>query len=250
MSMSKLTIRHDNVRHNGQFVDYPPEDFAQLRRTSAPVDIPYSLSVINKPTSRAGHYYNCGACAVAFDLRLKGYDVVARLKPDGTNVGDLAEYYENGHYYQPFPTEYPDYLLRSWDKYVGHCKQLQAMKRRGVKQINRTRVYRKVGLSYDSYCACVSYERGEVIERLNKLITSQYGSYGIIILGFICSDDPNERTTIFHAINYCDGTLYDAQEGCVCDLIKNNFDPREVMIIPTEGLQPKENVVELVANRR
>lgn len=247
--MDRLKIKHD-VKQHGIFEDYPPEKFSDLHYVPWLFDIDNSLSVINKPTSSAGHYYNCGACAVAFDLRLRGYDVIARPKPDGTNVGDLAEYYEGGYYYQPFPTEYPDYLLRSWDKYVGHCKQLQAMKRRGVKSINRTRVYRKVGLSYDSYCACVSYERKEVIARLNKLIASQYGSYGIIILGFICSDDPNERTTVFHAINYCDGTLYDAQEGRIVNLVENNFDPREIMIIPTEGLQPKENVVELVANRR
>lgn len=257
MNTERLKIKH-NVKQHGTFDDYPPEKFSDLLRfVPFLFDIDNSLAVINKPANAPGHYYNCGSCAMAFDLRLKGYDVVARLKPDGTNVGDLTEYFVYyrpsiwpSRIYQPFATEYPDSVLHSYDIYTGYCEQLQARKRK-KKQISGTRVFRKMQRSYDSYVNNIVCLRNEVIEKLYRLIKSRaYGICGIIILGFISSENPYERTTTFHAINYCGETLYDAQEGCICDLQKDNFDPREVMIIPTEGLSPKENVVELVANRR
>lgn len=247
--MDRLTINHD-IRQHGSFIDYPPEIFERLRRTSEPFDLECSLTVVNDSKHEPGHTYNCGACAVAFDMRIRGYDVIARLKSDGTNVGDLASYYYKRTYYQPFATEYPDNVLRGWNKYTGHCKQLRALKRKG-RPIAGTRTFKKVRDSYETYCNSIESLRWSYIDKLrNRIRDNVYGEYGIIILGFICSENPHKRTDMFHAVNYYNGHIYDAQEGCEYEPELADLDPREIFILPTRGLGYKDSVVDLVASRR
>ena len=56
--------------------------------------------------SSAGRHYNCPNCASAFEMVERGYDAVARPKPNGSNVEDIEKLFKGGSLHNVGTSEY------------------------------------------------------------------------------------------------------------------------------------------------
>jgi hypothetical protein len=197
-----------------------------------------------------GRVFNCQNSAVALDMRLKGYDVEARRKSDGSNVGDIASYYKDGKLTTVKTNVDLSNLEKLSEQYVNRDKlPFQFQKDSAFKKYHDE--YNKVHEeAYDNF--------------VNELKNQSVGSKGIVVVGWQnYYDMPKTKTEWFHAYNYevkkDDVYFYDAQASHSSSIFtateaKSNHyargvDPREYSYMRTNDLQPSEKVTEAVVSR-
>lgn len=77
---------------------HPIEKLSDLKRLTKNDDITDVRWRVNAMKDNfIGRYYNCQNCAAAFDMIERGYNVCARPKQSGSNVGNIEDLYEGGH---------------------------------------------------------------------------------------------------------------------------------------------------------
>lgn len=226
----------------------PIEDLKSIKRISEGSDlkeIRHSINTVGQEYGRAGRYYNCQNCAVAFDMVERGYDVHSRPKPNGSNVGDIESYFKGGKLTNLGISDYDTDYLESYDRYK-NTPSIFAKKRSERFMYNHDQIAQSV--------------ENNVVSSLKK---QGNGSRGIIVVGWRMTDNPRERTTCFHAINYKvengKPTFYDTQSRWAekyngytdSSFIRWYCDPREIHVMQTNNLEVSDNVGEAVfSNRR
>jgi hypothetical protein len=65
----------------------------ELKRLEGEHTISQDLAAVNPDYPQPGHTQNCGNCAIAYELRRKGYDVEAQAGKD-TYLGDLVDMFD------------------------------------------------------------------------------------------------------------------------------------------------------------
>ena len=86
---------------------HPVESIDEMDRLPRRNDLKKSRYTINHiGGSSAGRHYNCPNCASAFEMVERGYDVVARPKPNGSNVEDIEKLFKGGSLHNVGTSEY------------------------------------------------------------------------------------------------------------------------------------------------
>lgn len=220
--------------------EHPIESISQMDRLKPNASLKDARFAINHPGQKNGRYYNCPNCAAAFDMVERGYDVIARPKPDGSNVEDIESFYKGGFLTNVGTENYSKELLRSYDDYISSGKTRDGGER--------------FRFLHDQY--------GQRTERqvIKELKSQGNNSRGILVVGWRMDEDPRARTTHFHALNYKiengEIVFYDAQSKREyngyrnTDWIRWECDPREVFVMRTDNLQPSDKIGEAVISRR
>lgn len=223
------------------------ESLSELSRISKDSDISALRLQINHPSNEEnaiGREFNCPNCACAFELQERGYDVTARRKPDGSNVGSIDKFFKNGKLVSASDTNWKDDEIRF------------AERPRGKKE--RMLYDQKLNQYYDGLMKA----REEVIGNLRNEINSQGdGARGIIVVGWLM-DNPDVYSTVpttaFHALNYKVengiAKLYDTQSyrksrGTEEFGMLYGCDPRELYIMQTNILDIDESITQTVYSR-
>ena len=206
-----------------------------------------------------GRSYNCQNCAMAFDMVERGYDVKARPRYMGSNVGDIAKYFKNGK------------LVHNGDDYDWYTMPEKLIDQRFDELTKAKNVYEELGI-LDKY---VEYEDREWKEytkacnsAVNKMENSMKkfgdGARGIIVVGWPNDGVPksNEVAKSFHAFNWTveDGMViyYDVQSsrewkyssGFTNSGFVDRINPNELYFMRTDNLEPADNIGECVYSRK
>jgi len=203
----------------------------------------YAINHSDDNPRGVGRHYNCQNCAVAFDMVERGYDVIARPRSDGSNVGDIASFYKGGQLKVIGVDHYGKDYYDAFNNWGGNYNTFK-----------EKRAFNKFNDLHNKYA---NQAEGDVIRE----ITSQgSGSRGILVVGWHNNYDPKKRTTFFHAINYKNERgkvmFYDAQDDFEFNghdrtfWISSDVDPREIFIMRTDNLEPSDYVGEAVISRR
>ena len=229
-----------------------PEALKDLPRKTKDYSMQEEMDFVN-PANELGHkhdigrIFNCQNSAVALDMRLKGYDVEARRKSDGSNVGDIASYYKDGELTTAKTDVDIDGLEKIAEKY--RTRPDGFLGDRIAKQYHEEylKVHEK---AYDQF--------------IDELKQQSVGSKGIVVVGWRnFYDEPTVKTEWFHAYNYeikkDDVYFYDAQASHATSQFTSkkakqeqyyrSVDPREYSYMRTDNLQPSEKVTEAVVSR-
>lgn len=194
-----------------------------------------------------GRIFNCQNSAVALDMRLKGYDVEARRRSDGSNVGDIASYYKDAK----LKTAKTDVDIDGLEKFAEKYRTRS-------NGILGDRIARKY---HEEYSKIHEKAYDQFIDELKQ---QKVGSRGIIVVGWRnFYDKPTVKTEWFHAYNYeikkDDVYFYDAQASHATSQFTSKqakeeryyrgVDPREYSYMRTNDLQPSDKVTEAVVSR-
>lgn len=232
----------------------PVEDINDLKRLSGKENIKKVRSNINHPNDGTdkGRGYNCPNCALAFDMTERGYDVIARPKPYRSNVENVENFFINGKLTPVIPDDDPFDMMDSYNKWEQFNKLKDADESIKKKDVDNAR---------KAYWDSINDAAVKAIDKTNKLILRQGdGARGIIVQGFMVSDDPRERTTAYHAFNYKveNGKIrfYDVEgrnpihQNGHAGLDEDAIDPRELYIMRTDNLELSPNCTEGVYSNR
>lgn len=220
---------------NGMLNKHPVEKLSELKRLDGSLTQAQVRMNINHPGDEhvsAGRHFNCQNCAVAFEMAERGYDVVARIKRDGSNVENIADNFIGGKLTPVLPNDNPFSITSKYGKVSDET---------------------------------ISKEYGKAIklvgETLSKTIKQQgNGARGIIVEGYTASNDPSVRTSSYHAYNYkVEGNkirYYDVQSrnrkdqngGAEVDV--RWIDPRELYFMRTDNLELSPSCTNSVYSRR
>ena len=218
----------------------PPEKFEDLQRKTGRFTLDQDAQLVNDVFHRTkvGRLYNCQNCAAAVEMRARGYDVTARMRPDGSNVFNPEKWFDGGK----FTMMDADDIVSD---YIDDTK--------GTYDSDR----------YDKMCV-------QAYDRFTKTLSSQpIGSRGIVTVGWCASTDIQKRTSEFHAFNYIirrDGLVFVDAEGrgklyggrphvrtaqeYMDYKSPLNVDPREYSYMRTDHLTPNESITEAVISRK
>lgn len=209
----------------------------------------------------AGREYNCQNCALAFDMLERGYRVKARPRYDGSNVGDIAKYFEGGK------------LEHNGDEYDWYTvpKSLLNQEINSIRGVSSFAEQDAILEKYQQYhdrewkefrAAC-----GKAVDDMEtKMKDFGNGTRGIIVVGwpkdaFADAPKPTEQATSFHAFNWKveDGSViyYDTQSrrkwkydsGYTNEEFRTQINPNELYFMRTDNLQPSKNIGECVYSR-
>ncbi len=88
---------------NAKKNDGPLEKKSQMKRMKTPTTMAEVSDVkqVNPYTGRAGGVSNCTNCAIAIDMRCRGYDVRARRRGVGRTDSQIAALYKGGKFERP-----------------------------------------------------------------------------------------------------------------------------------------------------
>jgi hypothetical protein len=221
--------------------DHPVETISQMDRIKPGADIDEIRRGINHPGSMNGRYYNCPNCATAFDMTERGYDVIARPKPDGSNVENIEDFFKGGKLKSMGTESYSTEYLNAYDKWAIKGKKYDSKE-------------------YDKFSFLHDQEAQKTEKRVIDELKSQKDSRGIIVVGWRMDENPRARTSHYHALNYkvVNGEVifYDTQSRreykgfTSTDFIRWDSDPRDVYIMRTDNLEPSDRVGEAVISRR
>ena len=251
--VSKEARRRMNAEHGYIYDGFPEETKTSLSKVQIPVEsisnlkrIPADANIyairrnINHPDEDlgdVGREFNCPNCACTFEMTERGYDVIARRTPDGSNVGNIDKFFKGGKLLSVGATDWNDNPIR-----------LESRPREKRQQREYDRKLRQ-------YYNDLSQARTEAIEDLRNEMRSQGdGARGIIVVGWLM-DHSIKPTTAFHALNYKveDGTptLYDTQSFRKCTGTKDfgslyGCDPRELYIMRTDLLEVDESITQIL----
>lgn len=247
MSMTNETKGEDYSKRILDSVHISIEPINKLKRIDKDEDLYTIRRDINHrqqegyELSDTGRHYNCPNCACAFDLVERGYDVVARRAVDGSNVGDIAQYFKGGKLIHSGESKWSDNDLRLENYKYG------------------TREWKKWQRAMQQYSDELNKARDEAISNLKQSIEDQgSGARGIIVVGWL-SEESTDPTTSFHALNYkveSDGhmKLYDAQSyrkynGVDTLGMLYGCDPRELHYMRTDNLEIDDSIAKTVYSR-
>lgn len=242
----KFTDR-DYSRYNKT---HPFEDISEMDRIKPGRSLDTIRFAINHGGSKVGRFYNCPNCATAFEMTERGYDVVARPKPNGSNVENIESFFKGGRLRNVGVDD---------DYYDEKCGELY-----GIWKKQQT--YNKQSMSFENE-AFTRFDKkhreiaAEAEKSTIKTIASQgEGSRGIIVVGWREHYDPGKRTNAFHAQNYIyengEITFYDPQSKHEykgyknTDWLSSDCDPREIYIMQTNDLELSDRIGEAVISRR
>ena len=222
--------------------DHPVETIQEMDRIKTGSNLDDIRYGINHPSlTKNGRYYNCPNCATAFDMTERGYDVVARPKPNGSNVENIEDFFKGGKLNGVGVESYDKRYLDAYDKW----------KAKGGNYDSKE--YDRFSFLHDQ---AAQKTRDNVVSELQ----SQKNSRGIIVVGWRIDANPRARTTEFHALNYkvSNGKImfFDAQSKreyngyTDTEWIRWECDPREVFVMRTDNLEPSDRVGEAVISRR
>lgn len=238
---------------------HPTEKLSDLKKLDKGTSVETARAEVNKPDSgetSAGRHYNCPNCAAAFELIERGYDVKARPKKDGSNVGNIESFFEGG------TLKTCDGAEDSFKKY-GYNEAWESYN----KTQNAKYLPKKLQNDWkaDAKLKMREATRNAQEEVKNKTLTDLKeqgdGSRGIVVVGWKGDADPNERSTAFHAFNYKvqngEVKFYDtqsrssrSQNGGVRDDFFYDADPRDVYTMQTNNLPLSENITKAVYSNR
>lgn len=219
-----------------------------------PKGVKYSLSTdlsLVNPRIKTGDYtgrvFNCQNCATAFEMRERGYDVQARRRDDGSNVGNITHSFKGGKLTSiDAGIDDDPFFKHSEDDYwtvagKGHFN---------IKRWNSRR---------DQYYDKLDELQNASFTKLETELKSQgSGARGILVVGWPANyKDFRKRTSYFHAMNYMVDkdnkvTLYDGQidnTGNI-DRFFIDADPRELMYMRTDNLELDPSVTDMVISRK
>ena len=181
-SLSRMNSEHGNqyrykVVTDAMLNEHPIEKLSELKHLDGSLSQAQVRMNINHPNDgaeSAGRHFNCQNCSIAFEMTERGYDVVARIKKDGSNVEGIADNFIGGKLTPMLPNDNPFGIL---DKY-GKLSENDFDK------------------EYGKACKAAGDNLDRTIRRHGN------GARGIVVEGFCMSDDPHVRTTAYHAFNY------------------------------------------------
>lgn len=204
--------------------------------------LPEEDAIVVNSESGGGGRYNCQSCSAAFELRRRGYDVVSQGMPDGSNVGKIENWFQNGAMKNPNPDIEDDPYWNSKDRGRSGYGELA-----------------------DKACDTM----------VSTLESQGVGARGIIIVPWSVGDYPyrvnkKERTTFFHAVNYeinkaGTAVIYDAQTARRSNQYglegieeasyymkerRYRIDIRDLTYMRTDNLELSEGIASVVSNRQ
>lgn len=214
----------------------------------------------DKPTEAdgIGRSYNCQNCAMAFDMVERGYDVRARPRMNGSNVGDIAKYFDGGKLEQN-GNDYDWYTLSDEEMNQRHAAYQNATTRAELRKVEAKHAAddKRQWTEYQNAC------KKAVDDMEAKMLKNGNGARGIIVVGWPDGGIPSSTDTAssFHAFNWTvekgDVIYYDAQShrewkyssGFTNAHFVNRINPNELYFMRTDNLQPSKNIGECVYSR-
>lgn len=179
-------------------------------------------------SDKIGSYFNCRNCALALEMRRRGYDVQARRRDDGSNAGDLSGMFKGGEIKALHNDFDNDPFFKTKLKNPSQKEQDQF-----YKQLDE---YSLKG--YQNLCG--------------ELSKGGLGARGIVVVGWQSSAvDMTKRGSFFHAINYevkeDQVHFYDSQAASQHPEWSHGFswqyaDPRDYQYMRTDNLEPADNI--------
>lgn len=233
---------------------HPIEKLSEISRLEPGTNIQRIRRGINHPVDEddAGRHYNCPNCAVAFEMTERGYDVIARPKPNGSNAENVETFFKNGRLKGVGIDDYGPEVYAKWDQIAK--EQHRASFKDGDP------LHDKLFSEYNEICDKYA-ERAR--ENVVSAIESQGdGARGILVVGWRMRYNPNEdaRTTFFHAQNYKNENgkivFYDTQGRKLStgytdtSWLAKECDPRDIYLMRTDQLELSNNVGKAVVSRR
>lgn len=227
----------------------PYEKLADLRRLSSGADLSEARLNANHPVEEGdyatlGRSFNCPNCACAFEMIERGYNVTARRKPDGSNVGNIDGFFKGGKLSHASDSDWVDDEIRFESRPKGRKEQ---------------KLYdKKLRQFYDNLERARENAVGDL---RNELDSQGNGARGIIVVGWLMDSSDTESmvpTTAYHALNYKveNGVakLYDVQSrrysrGTDDFGMLYGCDPRELYLMRTDTLDIDESIAQTVYSR-
>lgn len=223
--------------------EHSVEELSKLKKLNHEPTDDDLYAINHSDDDSVGRHFNCFNCAAAADMMLRGYDVCARPAKNGSNVGAIESYYENGKLSRlKFDDDEPEFdpPIKSSNLLLNEKQRIEYEKK------------------LEEYYAKYEKQYGEYIDKSKSMLTDQLkaqgdGSWGILVLGFKMNKNPSLPTTAFHAINYKvdNGKVqYADTQGRYShgftDYIPIDYDynvnPREVYYMQTNLLQPSSSM--------
>lgn len=236
----KEKIRKDNEE------EHPVEKLEDLKKLNSDADMDKVLLTANHPDpddrKHLGRVFNCPNCASAYEMIRRGYDVVAREAPNGSNVGSIEKNFKGGKLEsltKSFDKD-PDALYLTKENYDAHRDPFW-----GHRQMLYDKVEKQV---------------------VGSLTSQGEGARGIVVTGWVRGlggniDDLDRRTSGFHAFNYevkgGKAVFYDVQgAGRINHKGTTNTDwiwgsdYRDIYAMRTDNLEPSEEICKAVYSNR
>lgn len=177
---------------------------------------------------KIGSYFNCRNCALALEMRRRGYDVQARRRDDGSNAGDLSGMFKGGK----IKAVHNDFDKDPFFK----TKLNNPSKKELDKFYEELDKYSLKG--YQNLCS--------------ELSKGGLGARGIVVIGWQPSTaDMTKRGSFFHALNYevkkDQVHFYDSQGASSGFEYTRGFswqyaDPRDYQYMRTDNLEPSDKI--------
>lgn len=225
------------------------ESLASLRHLDKKESIQKSLNSVNPDVHGEGRNFNCQNSTTAFEMRRRGYDVTARRRDDGSNLGCMEKWFKGGN----FTTVNAEKNAKDpfWNNSAKTKKWFAEANMSSPEYKKFYRQYRKRQRdAYRDFC--------------NELMHQPVGSRGIWFVGWQMHLPPNYRPNpmqpmFYHAMNYRitkDGPIfYDSQSKRHKIIHNNEWDPycvhpREYSYMRTDNLEPDPSIVEAVISRK
>lgn len=243
MFKAKDRMNEQHEFHSKQYDDMtfdplptpPIEKLKNLKRLDGSEDIKVVRNTINHPNDGTDGIpdvqrgFNCPNCALAFEMVERGYNVIARPKDYRSNVENIENFFKGGRLTPINPDDNPMDIsgkYEAWQSATGKDKD------RAKKEY------------WDTVNKAVEDTKNKTIE---DILSQGEGARGIIIQGFMVDENPNDRTTAYHAFNYKveDGAVrfYDVEgrrsehQNGNAGIDEDAIDPRELYIMRTDNLR-------------
>lgn len=284
-------IPEEEVYYTKYLADHPIEKLSEIERYDSSASIKALRSNINHGTMEdEGRHYNCPNCAAAFEMVERGYSVIARPKPDGSNVEDIESFFEGGllktcdgaeslYEKHGFQKAYDKMNDAEKEKNAKLAAFKESIKKKYPTEEDRLKAKNNVALMEnlikkekeikkpyeeaadacwklrDTICA-------EVKEKtLSELKSQGDGARGIMAVGWCTRIDPSARSHQYHAFNYKvengEVKFYDAQSrhesnqnGGMDQRFFSDADPRDIYYMRTDNLDLSENITQAVYSNK
>ena len=211
-----------------------------------------------------GRVFNCRNCALGYEARVRGYDVEARKRPDGSNAEDVSIFFKDSKLTNLDCTS-------DKDDYTIKAPELSSQEE-FKKEYRKSKVFfTKTELSKAFHSARTEYFRkiDPILESglrnfQNELLKQPNGSRGIIEVGWI-EDFYNLETRAkqYHAMNYSviDGSviIIDTEGRRARNMVSTfdeyflsspSADPRDLAYMRTDDKEFNDKIGKAVKSRR
>ena len=220
--------KYKTLKNAKQFVDMNMDsfDYTKAKKDGSVESITSMKKLANKETfqdsvnaknvnpysKKRGGYNNCTNCAIAVDMRQRGYDIQARRRGQGRSNKEIISMYKNATIKQPNSSLNPEY---------GDSRK-QYVKR-----------------SYDNFCKSIESEG----KNSRGIVTLQFqkGRFDLSSSGHAFNYEVKDGKVSF----------YDAQrKGVDVDKTFSFGDPKTYTYIRTDNKQPSDKIGEAVVSKK